>query len=197
MSCGRTVRGEEIGPIPTTGDGNETGSSTVSSWSVDSVATFSSSSTSIQRSRGEQVELHELRLLRSVVRSIYMDSADDENESNTEDVEEAQVPAEGAEGGLRPFLPPLVSTPAPLNPVPEDDESSSSDDDFSTPQNRVSLISNSYRSGLAQSFQAQLAQELSGNDDYDISGLWPEAVDDNSVEPVSKFSRCISLLVFF
>ena len=100
---------------------------------MDSITTFSSSSSSIRVNRGEQVELHELRLLRSVVRSIYMDSADDEDDSEPEDSSEAPVPAEG---GLRPFIPPLLNTNQ-LNTVEEDEETSSSRE--SSPV-RVSLV---------------------------------------------------------
>ena len=103
------------------GDETESGGSSESSWSVDSITTFSSSSSSLRMNRGEQVELHELRLLRSVVRSIYMDSADDEDESEPDDSSEAPVPAEG---GLRPFIPPLNARQ--LDTVQEDEEDSSS-----------------------------------------------------------------------
>ena len=56
--------------------------------------------------RGEQIELHELRLLRSVVRSIYY-SADDEEDSEVEDAVEDPIPTED---GLRLFVPPLVAS---------------------------------------------------------------------------------------
>ena len=154
----------------------------MSSWSVDSITTFSSSSSSIQLNRGEQVELHELRLLRSVVRSIYMDSADDEGEPDMEGTAEDQVPAEG---GLRPFIP-LVSSPIQLETVPEGEESSSSSEHFFTPQNRVSLVADRYQSELARSFQSHLAQELASDEDYNLAGLWPEAGDEDTVERVSK-----------
>ena len=78
-------------PRSTTDDGNESGSSSDSCWSVESITTNFSSSSSIQVNRGEQVELHELRLLRSVVRSIYY-SADDEDDSDPEESSEASVP---------------------------------------------------------------------------------------------------------
>ena len=103
------------------GDEPESGGSLESSWSVDSITIYSSSSSSIRMNRGEQVELHELRLLRSVVRSIYMDSADDEDDSEPEDADDAEVPVEG---GLRPFIPPL--NVSQLDTVPEDEEDSSS-----------------------------------------------------------------------
>lgn len=175
------------------GDGAESGSLSVSSWSVDSITAFSSSSSSMQLNRGEQVELHELSLLRSVVRSIYMDSADDKDESDVEGADEAQVPTEG---GLRPFIPPLVSSPIQLETVPEGDESSSSNEHFYTLQNRVSLVADRYRSELARSFQSQLAQELASDEDYNISALWPDTVDENTVERVSKFKCYISPFSF-
>ena len=62
-----------------------------------------------------------------------MDSADDEDDSEPEDSSEAPVPAEG---GLRPFIPPLLNTNQ-LNTVEEDEETSSSRE--SSPV-RVSLV---------------------------------------------------------
>ena len=165
------------------GDEAESGSSSESSWSVDSITTFSSSSSSIRMNRGEQVELHELRLLRSVVRSIYMDSADDEDESEPEDSADADVPAEG---GLCPFIPPLVNT-SQLDTVEEDEENSSSRE--SSPI-RVSLVAEQYRSELACSYQAQLIQELSSAEDYNLAGLWPEDDREHAVERVNKFFKC-------
>ena len=129
--------------------------------------------------RGEQVELHELRLLRSVVRSIYY-SADDEDDSEPEDAVEDQVPAGG---GLYPFIPSLV-TSDPLEAVQEVDESSSSEHSGSTP--RIPPISGQYQSERARYHQSQLAQELASTEDYNLAGLWPEECED-TVEQVNKF----------
>ena len=114
-----------------------------------------------------------------------MDSADDEDEPDMEGTADDQVPAEG---GLRPFIPPLVSSPIQLETVPEGEESSSSSSSelFVTPQNRVSLVADQYRSELARSFQSQLAQELASEEDYNLTGLWPEAGDEDTVERVNK-----------
>ena len=162
------------------GDEVESGGSSESSWSVDSITTFSSSSSSIRVNRGEQVELHELRLLRSVVRSIYMDSTDDEDDSEPEDSFEALVPAEG---GLHPFIPPLLNTNQ-LDTVEEDEETSSSRE--SSPV-RVSLVAEQYQSELARSYQAQLVEDLSSAEDYNLAGLWPEDDREHAVERVNKF----------
>ena len=128
--------------------------------------------------QGEQVELHELRLLRSVVRSIYMDSADDEDDSEPEDADDAEVPVEG---GLRPFIPPL--NVSQLDTVPEDEEDSSSRE--SSPI-WVSLVADQYRSNLARSYQAQLIQELSSAEDYNLSGIWNEDDREHAVERVKQ-----------
>ena len=112
-----------------------------------------------------------------------MDSADDEDEPDMEGTADDQVPAEG---GLRPFIPPLVSSPIQLETVPEGEESSSSSEHFFTPQNRVSLVADRYRSELARSFQSHLAQELASEEDYNLTGLWPEAGDEDTVERVNK-----------
>ena len=116
---------------------------------MDSITTFSSSSSSIRVDRGEQVELHELRLLRSVVRSIYY-SADDEEDSEVEDATEDQV---SAGGGLRPFIPPLIN-PDPLETVQEDDENSSSEHSVST-VHRIPPTSGQYQSERARHYQYQ------------------------------------------
>ena len=88
------------------------------------------------------MELHELRLLRSFVRSIYY-SADDEDDSEPEESSEAPAPAEG---GLRPFIPPLLDTNQ-LDTVEEDEETESSRE--SSPI-RVSLVAEQYHSRLVQ-----------------------------------------------
>ena len=85
------MRNDEVVPRSDTYDGDESGSSSDSCWSVESITTNFSSSSSLQVNRGEQIELHELRLLRSVVRSIYH-SADDGNNSDPEESSEAPVP---------------------------------------------------------------------------------------------------------
>ena len=98
------------------------------------------------------MELHELRLLRSVVRSIYMDSADVEDDSEVEDATEDQVPAGG---GLRPFIPPLINSD-PLETVQEDDESSSREHSVSS-AHRIPPITGQYQSKRARYYQSQLA----------------------------------------
>ena len=130
--------------------------------------------------RGEQIELHELRLLRSVVRSIYY-SADDEEDSEVEDAVEDPIPAED---GLRLFVPPLVASD-PLEAVQEVDESSSSEHSGSTPC--IPPMAGQYQSELAREFHSRLVQDLSSAEDYDISGLWNEDDREHTVEQVNKF----------
>ena len=109
-----------------------------------------------------------------------MDSADDEDDSEPEDSSEAPVPAEG---GLRPFIPPLLNTNQ-LNTVEEDEETSSSRE--SSPV-RVSLVAEQYQSELARSYQAQLVEDLSSAEDYNLAGLWPEDDREHAIERVNKF----------
>ena len=157
-------------PRSTTDDGNESGSSSDSCWSVESITTNFSSSSSIQVNRGEQVELHELRLLRSVVRSIYY-SADDEDDSDPEESSEASVPEEG---GLRPFILPLLDSHQ-LDTVEEDEETETSRETSPIP---VSLV------GAQHSSRHEL--DLSSAEEYDISGLWDEDDRDEAVEQVKQ-----------
>ena len=156
-------------PRSTTDDGNESGSSSDSCWSVESITTNFSSSSSIQVNRGEQVELHELRLLRSVVRSIYY-SADDEDDSDPEESSEAPVPEEG---GLRPFIPHLLDSNQ-LHTVEEDEETDTSRETSPIP---VSLV------GTPCSSRHEL--DSSSAEDYDISGLW----DDESADTVEQVKQ--------
>ena len=157
-------------PRSTTDDGNESGSSSDSCWSVESITTNFSSSSSIQVNRGEQVELHELRLLRSVVRSIYY-SADDEDDSDPEESSEASVPEEG---GLRPFIPSLLDSNQ-LDTVEEDEETETSRETSPIP---VSLV------GAGHELDSSSAEE------YDISGLWDEEESDGAVEQVKQIFFC-------
>ena len=157
-------------PRSTTDDGNESGSSSDSCWSVESITTNFSSSSSIQVNRGEQVELHELRLLRSVVRSIYY-SADDEDDSDPEESSEASVQEEG---GLRPFIPSLLDSNQ-LDTVEEDEETETSRETSPIP---VSLVGAQYSSGHEL--------DLSSAEEYDISGLWDEDERDEAVEQVKQ-----------
>ena len=110
-----------------------------------------------------------------------MDSADDEDESEPDDSSEAPVPAEG---GLRPFIPPLLNNNSQLDTVQEDEEDSSSRE--SSPI-RVSLVADQYRSELAREYQSQLVQDLSSAEDYNLAGLWPEDDREHAVERVNKF----------
>ena len=122
--------------------------------------------------RGERVERHELRLLRSVVRSIYY-SADDEDDSEPEESSEASVPEEG---GLRPFLPSLLGSHQ-LDTVEEDEETETSRETSPIP---VSLV------GAGHELDSSSAEE------YDISGLWDEDESDEAVEQVKQnFFFCI------
>ena len=116
--------------------------------------------------RGERVERHELRLLRSVVRSIYY-SADDEDDSEPEESSEASVPEEG---GLRPFLPSLLGSHQ-LDTVEEDEETETSRETSPIP---VSLV------GAGHELDSSSAEE------YDISGLWDEEESDGAVEQVKQ-----------
>ena len=121
--------------------------------------------------RGERVERHELRLLRSVVRSIYY-SADDEDDSGPEESSEASVPEEG---GLRPFLPSLLGSHQ-LDTVEEDEETETSRETSPIP---VSLV------GAGHELDSSSAEE------YDISGLWDEEESDDAVEQVKQIFLCI------
>ena len=116
--------------------------------------------------RGERVERHELRLLRSVVRSIYY-SADDEDDSGPEESSEGSVPEEG---GLRPFLPSLLGSHQ-LDTVEEDEETETSRETSPIP---VSLV------GAGHDLDSSSAEE------YDISGLWDEDDSDGAVEQVKQ-----------
>ena len=138
---------------------------------MESITTSFSSSSSLQVNRGEQIELHELRLLRSVVRSIYY-SADDEDDSEPEESSEAPIPEEG---GLRPFIPPLLDSNQ-LDTVEEDEETESSKETSPIP---VSLV------GAPGS--SRHVQDLSSAEDYNISGLWNEDDRECAVEQVNKF----------
>ena len=177
--------------------------SSFSSWSHSSTSTMTSSSASASvasvRVRNDVVELHELRLLRSIVREIYMDSGDADNgdsgdadNGDSGDADNESTPEEPsevpdtAEGGLRPFIPPLRSTPLPSNSAPDYSEGESSEDEFSTPEARVVAISNSFRSEAAQAMQASLVKELAGVQEYGINRLWPEAVNQLSGEQVTN-----------
>ena len=164
-------------PRSTTDDGNESGSSSDSCWSVESITTNFSSSSSIQVNRGEQVELHELRLLRSVVRSIYY-SADDEDDSDPEESSEAPVPEEG---GLRPFIPHLLDSNQ-LHTVEEDEETDTSRETSPIP---VSLV------GTPCSSRHEL--DSSSAEDYDISGLW----DDESADTVEQVKQNFFCIILF
>lgn len=177
--------------------------SSFSSWSHSSTSTMTSSSASASvasvRVRNDVVELHELRLLRSIVREIYMDSGDADNgdsgdadNGDSGDADNESTPEEPsevpdtAEGGLRPFIPPLRSTPLPSNSAPDYSEGESSEDEFSTPEARVVAISNSFRSEAAQAMQASLVKELAGVQEYGINRLWPEAVNQPLGEQVTN-----------
>ena len=186
MNRCQRVRRDEVIPSSQSRDETDSSFSSAFSWSSSSVTTVTSSSSSgVQVHRQEQFELREVCLLQPIINNVYQESGDDGPEPEVESGE-ISVPREG---GLRPFNPPLVSSPIPLDPVSEASEDSSAEDIFSTPVNRISIISNSYRSELAQTFQAQLAQDLSVSGDYDISDLWPEVFDQNTVEQASKYLR--------
>ena len=114
--------------------------------------------------RGERVERHELRLLRSVVRSIYY-SADDEDDSGPEESSEGSVPEEG---GLRPFLPSLLGAHR-LDTVEEDEETDTSRETSPIPVSSVGADLDS-----------------SSAEEYDISGLWDEDDSDGAVEQVKQ-----------
>ena len=114
--------------------------------------------------------MHELRLLRSVVRSIYY-SADDEDDSEPEESSEAPIPEEG---GLRPFIPPLLDSNQ-LDTVEEDEETESSRE--SSPI-RVSP--------MAKQCPSRLEQDSSSAEDYDISELWDEDDREQAVEQVKQ-----------
>ena len=190
--CQRVRRDEVLGPQAR--DETASSFSSMYSWSSSSVATvISSSSSSVQVHHQEQFELREVNQLQPVIKNAYQESGDDGPESKVVP-NEVSVPREGK---LRPFNPPLISSPIPLDPVSDADEDSSSEDPFSTPMNRISIISNSYRSELAQSFQSQLAQDLSVSGDYNISDLWPEIVDQDTVERVSKKKIVDTKKIFF
>ena len=45
-------------------------------------------------------------------------------------------------------------------------------------------MADQYRSNLARSYQAQLIQELSSAEDYNLSGLWNEDDREHAVERV-------------
>ena len=135
----------------------------------------SSSSTSITsvRFRNDAVELHELRLLRSIVREIYRDTGDaeDENTGDAEDEDSGESENEEAhdepsevhdvaDGGLQPFIPMLNEYVNPSDGTPDFSEEESSDDEFSTPEARAVAIHNSFQSEAAQSVQASLVKEL-------------------------------------
>ena len=137
---------------------------------MESITTNFSSSSSIQVNRGEQVELHELRLLRSVVRSIYY-SADDEDDSDPEESSEAPVPEEG---GLRPFIPPLLDSHQ-LDTVEEDEETESSRETSPIP---VSLV--------GEQCPSRLEQDSSSAEDYNISELWDEDDGEHAIEQVKQ-----------
>ena len=186
MNRCQRVRRDEVIPTSQASDETDSSFSSAFSWSSSSVTTVTSSSSSgVQVHRQEQFELREVCLLQPIINNVYQGSGDDGPEPEVESGE-LSVPREG---GLRLFNPPLVSSPIPLDPVSEASEDSSAEDTFSTPVNRISIISNSYRSELAQTFQAQLAQDLSVSGDYGISDLWPEVFDQNTVEQVSKYFR--------
>ena len=131
---------------------------------MDSFTSASSSSSTVTMYRGERVERHELRLLQSVVRSIYY-SADDEEDSGPEESSEGSVPEEG---GLRPFLPSLLGAHR-LDTVEEDEETDSSRETSPIP---VSSVGANLDSSSAE--------------EYDISGLWYEDDSDGAVEQVKQ-----------
>ena len=131
---------------------------------MDSFTSVSSSSSTVTTNRGERVERHELRLLQSVVRSIYY-SADDEDDSGPEESLEGSVPEEG---GLRPFLPSLLGAHR-LDTVEEDEETDSSRETSPIP---VSSVGANLDSSSAE--------------EYDISGLWYEDDSDGAVEQVKQ-----------
>ena len=162
------MRNDEVVPRSDTYDGDESGSSSDSCWSVESITTNFSSSSSLQVNRGEQIELHELRLLRSVVRSIYH-SADDGNNSDPEESSEAPVPEEGS---LRPFIPSLLDSQ--LHTVEEDEETETSRETSPIPVSLVSAACSSHE------------LDLSSAEDYEISGLW-EDDSEEAVEQVKQF----------
>lgn len=114
--------------------------------------------------RGERIERHELRLLQSVVRSIYY-SADDEDDSGPEESSEGSVPEEG---GLRPFLPSLLGAHR-LDTVEEDEETDTSRETSPIPVSSVGADLDS-----------------SSAEEYDISGLWDEDDSDGAVEQVKQ-----------
>ena len=190
MNRCQRVRRDEVVPASQARDETDSSFSSTFSWSSSSVTTVTSSSSSgVQFHLQEQFELREVSLLQPVINNVYLES---------DDGPEPEVVSDKiSEGGLRPFNPPLVSSPIPLDPVSEASEDSSSEDTFSTPINRISIISNSYRSELAQTFQSQLAQDLSVSGDYGISDLWPEVFDQNTVEWVSKYFKQIFCINFF
>ena len=163
------MRRDEVDPRSTSRDETESGDSSESAWSVDSFTTVSSSSSTVMMNRGERVERHELRLLRSVVRSIYY-SADDEVDSEPEESSEAPVPEEG---GLRPFIPHLLDSNQ-LHTVEEDEETDTSRETSPIP---VSLV------GTPCSSRHEL--DSSSAEDYDISGLW----DDESADTVEQVKQ--------
>ena len=160
------MRRDEVDPRSTSSDETESGDSSESAWSVDSFTTVSSSSSTVMMNRGERVEGHELRLLRSVVRSIYY-SADDEDDSDPEESSEASVPEEG---NLRPFIPSLLDSNQ-LDTVEEDEETETSRETSPIP---VSLV------GAGHELDSSSAEE------YDISGLWDEDERDEAVEQVKQ-----------
>ena len=153
-------------------DETESGDSSESAWSVDSFTSASSSSSTVTMYRGERVERHELRLLQSVVRSIYY-SADDEEDSGPEESSEGSVPEEG---GLRPFLPSLLGVHR-LDTVEEDEETDSSRETSPIP---VSSVGASLDSSSAE--------------DFDMSGLWDEENSDGAVEQVKQILCIIYFL---
>ena len=169
------MRRDEVDPRSTSRDETESGDSSESAWSVDSFTTVSSSSSTVMMNRGERVERHELRLLRSVVRSIYY-SADDEVDSEPEESSEAPVPEEG---GLRPFIPHLLDSNQ-LHTVEEDEETDTSRETSPIP---VSLV------GTPCSSRHEL--DSSSAEDYEISGLWDEDERDEAVEQVKQIFFCI------
>ena len=116
--------------------------------------------------------MHELRLLRSVVRSIYY-SADDEDDSDPEESSEAPIPEEG---GLRPFIPSLLDSNQ-LDTMEEDEETKTSRETSPIP---VSLVGCSSRHEL----------DSSSAEEYNISGLW-EDDGEEAVEQVKQIFFCI------
>ena len=162
--------------------------SSMSSWDQSSTSIMTSSSVSVSTTTGrsERVELHELRLLQSIVREIYMDSGETEESDNDSDLEGPDDPADTVEVGLRPFIPPLnSSSPVPLDPVAELSEDDSAED-LPIPGPRAMTIPHSFRSAAAQAVQASLANDLAETENYGIADLWSESTGQSSGDQVNN-----------